>query len=183
MTEQELSEKLSGIKLVAMDIDGTYTDGTLYYDSHGDVIKGFHTHDGLALELLLIAGIKRGFITGRKDNATKARAQYLNVDFFLDSISDKYDALQTLLSQYRIAAAECAYIGDDLNDLAVFEFAGLSVAVANANREVKDRADYVTEKAGGSGAVREVVDMILKAKGLDPVEIWQTGRGMIGGQR
>ncbi len=183
MTEQELSEKLSGIKLVAMDVDGTYTDGTLYYDSHGEVIKGFHTHDGLALELLLLAGIKRGFITGRKDNATKARAQYLNVDFFLDSISDKYDALKKLLEQYHIAAAECVYIGDDLNDLSVFKLAGLSVAVANANREVRDRADYVTEKAGGAGAIREVVNMILNAKGLDPIKVWQAGRGMIGDQR
>ncbi|MFC1539277.1 KdsC family phosphatase [Candidatus Latescibacterota bacterium] len=182
MTESQLNEKLAKTKMVAMDVDGTYTDGLLYYDSNGEVIKGFHAHDGFALELLRLAGIKRGFITGRKDNATKARADYLRADFLLDDISDKHDALNKLLSEYGISADECVFIGDDLNDLGAFEAAGLSVAVANANHEVKKRADIVIDSCGGSGAIREVVEMILRAKGIDQVELWGSRENSIIGK-
>ena len=183
MTETALHEKFAKIKIVAMDVDGTYTDGLLYYDSNGNVIKGFHAHDGFALELLRMAGIKRGFITGRKDYATKARAEYLKVDFLLDDVCDKSVALKKLLADYEIPASECIYIGDDLNDLSAFEIAGVAVAVANANREVKKRADYVTESSGGAGAVREVVEMILKAKNIDPVELWNSSKSAIIGNQ
>ena len=183
MTETALHEKFAQTKIVAMDVDGTYTDGLIYYDSNGNVIKGFHAHDGFALELLRLAGIKRGFITGRKDYATKARAEYLKVDFLLDDIGDKSVALKKLLSDYGIPASECIYIGDDLNDLSAFEIAGVAVAVANANHEIKKRADYVTKFSGGSGAVREVVEMILKAKNIDPVELWDSGKKTIIGSQ
>ena len=183
MTEKELCERLSNIKIVVMDVDGTYTNGLLFYDSNGEVMKGFHSHDGLALELLRLAGIKRGFITGRKDNATKARADYLKVDFHLDNIGDKGVVLKKLLSDYGLSESECIYIGDDLNDLTAFEIAGICVATANATHEVKRRADFVTGNQGGSGAIREVVEMILRAKKIDPVELWNSGKGnIVGGQ-
>ena len=183
MIEMALQEKFAQTKLVAMDVDGTYTDGLLYYDSNGNVIKGFHAHDGFALELLRLAGIKRGFITGRNDYATKARAEYLKVDFLLDNVGDKSVALKKLLSEYEILSSECIYIGDDLNDLSAFEIVGVAVAVANANHEIKKRADYVTVSSGGSGAVREVVEMILKAKNIDPVELWNSGEKKIIGSQ
>lgn len=183
MTESQLNEKLAKTKMVAMDVDGTYTNGLIFYDTNGEVIKGFHAHDGFAIELLRLAGIKRGFITGRKDNATKARAEYLSVDFLLDDISDKNAALSGLLSEYGISADECVFIGDDLNDLGAFEVAGLSVAVANANHDVKKRADIVIETCGGSGAIREVVEMILRAKGIDQVELWDTRESSIIGKQ
>lgn len=181
MTETALFEKFAQTKIVAMDVDGTYTNGLLYYDSNGNVIKCFHAHDGFALVLLRLAGIKTGFITIRKDYATKARAEYLKVDFLLDDISDKSVALKKLLSDYGISASECIYIGDDLNDLSAFEIAGVAVAVANANHEIIKRADYVTEARGGSGAVREVVDMILKAKNIDPVDLLNSSESTIMG--
>ncbi len=181
MTESALYEMLAKIKLVAMDVDGTYTNGILYYTPKGEVIKGFHSHDGLAVELLRMAGIKRGFITGRKDFATKARSEYLHADFHLDGIGDKRDALSKLLADYEIPASDCMFIGDDLNDIKAFELAGVSVAVANANPAVKKLTDYVTEAQGGSGAIREIVDMILKAKKIDPVELWHSNKSLIAG--
>ncbi len=183
MNKKELHKRLSKIKIVVMDVDGTYTNGMLFYDSNGEVMKGFHSHDGLALELLRLCGIKRGFITGRKDNATRARAEYMKVDFHIDNIGDKGVALKKLLSDYNFTEAECIYIGDDLNDLKAFEIAGIRVATENANHEVKRRADFVTENYGGSGAIREVVDKILRAKKIDPVKLWNSGEGnIVGGQ-
>ncbi|MFC1551124.1 KdsC family phosphatase [Candidatus Latescibacterota bacterium] len=183
MTESQLNEKLANTKMVAMDVDGTYTDGLIFYDTNGEVIKGFHAYDGFAIELLRLAGIKRGFITGRKDNATRARAEYLRVDFLLDDISDKNVALTGLLDKYGISPDECVFVGDDLNDLGAFEVAGVSVAVANANHDVKKRADVVIETCGGSGAIREVVEMILRAKGIDQVELWSTRETSIIGKQ
>ncbi len=183
MTETQLNEKLANIKLVGMDVDGTYTNGLIFYDSDGEVIKGFHAHDGFAIELLRLAGIKRGFITGRKDTATRSRAEYLRVDFMLENISDKNTALTGVLEEFGISPNECVFVGDDLNDLGAFEVAGLSVAVANANHDVKKRADLVIETCGGSGAVREIVEMILRAKGIDQVEIWNTRESSIIGRQ
>ena len=165
-------EKLEGIKLVAMDVDGTFTDGTLYYDSDGHVMKGFSSHDGLGLELLRRAGIKRGFITGRHDGATEARVTYLSADFYISLVGDKSLALKGLLEEYSLDASESLYMGDDLNDLTAFELAGVTVAVANACTELKNRADIITENPGGSGAVREVVNSILRAKNIDPAALW-----------
>lgn len=166
------NERLASIKLVAMDVDGTFTDGTLYYTKDGSVIKGFSSHDGLGLELLRRAGVKRGFITGRHDNATEARADYLRADFYKSSVGDKAVVLGQLASEYGISLKECLFVGDDLNDLTALEVAGVSVAVANACAEVKKRVDMITEKSGGHGAIREIADAILRSKGIDPVELW-----------
>ncbi|MFC1528736.1 KdsC family phosphatase [Candidatus Latescibacterota bacterium] len=165
-------EKLSDIKLVAMDVDGTFTNGILYYDNGGNVTKGFSSQDGMGLELLRRAGIIRGFISGRHDNATEARVTYLGVDFYLHSVGDKAVVLREILEEYNIDLSECLYIGDDLNDLSIIELAGVSAAVANACEEIRSRADFVTRAPGGGGAVRELADTILKAKNIDPVELW-----------
>ena len=183
MAKKELYEKLSKIKIVVMDVDGTYTNGLLFYDSNGEVIKGFHSHDGLALELLRFCGIKRGFITGRKDNATRERAEYMKVDFHIENIGDKGVVLKKLLSDYGISESRCIYIGDDLNDLTAFDIAGICVATANATYEVKRCADFVTRNKGGSGAIREVVGMILRAKKIDSVKLWNSAKDkIVGGQ-
>lgn len=167
-----MNDRLAHIKVVALDVDGTFTDGTLYYTKDGSVTKGFSSHDGLGLELLRRAGIKRGFITGRHDNATEARSDYLSADFYKSSVGDKAKVLLELAKEYGCTLEECLFMGDDLNDLTAMEAAGLSVAVANARTEVKLRADIVTEAPGGKGAVREIADAILRAKGIDPVELW-----------
>jgi 3-deoxy-D-manno-octulosonate 8-phosphate phosphatase (KDO 8-P phosphatase) len=183
VNENEFSERLKTIRLVAMDVDGTYTDGQIYYDSAGEVIKGFHAHDGFALELLRMSGIRRGFITGRKDKATRARATYLGVDFILDSVGNKREAMESLQAQYDIPREACLFIGDDINDIPAFEASGLCVAVANATEEVKSRADFITVRSGGTGAVREVVEMIMVSKGIDTVQLWLSGKSIIAGRQ
>ena len=176
-------EKLAHIKLVALDVDGTFTNGTLYYDNNGNVIKGFSSHDGMGLELLRRAGIKRGFITGRHDNATEARVTYLGVDFYISAIGDKSIALSKVLEDYNINTSECLYMGDDLNDLTAFEMAGVSVAVSNACDYIKNRVDMVTEAPGGGGAVRELVNTILRAKNIDPIELWLSDKDRMVGMQ
>jgi len=165
-------ERLQKIKLIALDVDGTFTDGTLFYDGDGKVIKGFSSHDGLGLELLRRAGIHRGFITGRHDYATEARAGYLGVDFYIVNVGDKSVALTETAEKFGVTLDECLYMGDDLNDLTVFAAAGVSVAVANASEHVKSRVDIVTAASGGKGAVREIIEAVLSAKGIDPVDLW-----------
>ena len=169
-------KKLADIKLVAMDVDGTFTDGTLYYDPNGEVIKGFHTKDGMGLELLRRCGIVRGFITGRHDSATESRANYLKVDFYLPSIGDKSVALQELAAKFGVALDQCLYMGDDYNDLTALKTAGFAVVVADASEALFPYADYVTQAPGGKGAVREMAELVLKAKGIDPLEMWMSDR-------
>ena len=174
MTEPELLKKLSVIQIVAMDVDGTFTDGTLFYDPEGRVLKGFSSHDGLGLELLLRAGIKRGFITGRKDPSTEARANYLHADFYFCGVGDKSVAIRQLCDTFGVTKEAILYMGDDLNDFTAFEIAGLAVAVGDASDEIKAAADFVTSAPGGHGAVREVVNLLLKAKNIDCVALWKT---------
>ncbi len=178
-----LLASLAKIKLVAMDVDGTYTNGLIFYDTNGEVIKGFHAHDGFALELFRFAGIKRGFITGRKDNATRARAEYLKADFILENIANKDVELKKLIEKYGIDPSETAFIGDDLNDLSAFDVAGMKIAVANATDEVKARADCILKRSGGDGAIREAAELILKAKGIDIVELWNSRDSSIIGKQ
>lgn len=183
MTEPELYKKLSDIQVVAMDVDGTFTDGALYYDSEGRVFKGFSSHDGLGIELLFRAGIKRGFITGRKDPSTEARANFLRADFYLCGIGDKSTAIRQLCDTFGVTTEEVLYMGDDLNDLTAFEAAGVAVAVGDASDEIKSAADFVTSAPGGHGAVREVVNLLLKAKNIDSAALWKTSIDKtVGGQ-
>jgi 3-deoxy-D-manno-octulosonate 8-phosphate phosphatase (KDO 8-P phosphatase) len=181
--ETTVIEKLTRIKLICMDVDGTFTDGILYYNNEGTVIKGFSARDGLGLELLHRAGVKHGFITGRYDNATEARITYLGADFYLPEVGNKGEAFQKVLAKFGIVASESLFMGDDLNDLSAFEVAGVSVAVANAHEEVKKRADFVTKSPGGHGAVREVVDLLLTAQGFDPVALWMSDSKKTVGKR
>ena len=169
-----LRRKMARITLLAMDIDGTFTDGILYYDSHGEVIKGFSASDGMGLELLRRAGLRWGFITGRHDNASETRARYLGCDFFESGVGDKGVVLTRIIEEHGLKPEETMFVGDDLNDLTAFDVAGVSIAVANASDEAKSYADVVTKRSGGQGAIREVVMMLLHARGLDPVALWMS---------
>ena len=167
-----MADILADIGLVALDVDGTFTDGMLYYDAAGQVLKAFSAHDGMGLNLLGRAGITWGFITGRHDAATEARVTYLGADFYHSKVGDKGPVLVEICREYGIDPARSVFMGDDLNDLTAFEAAGVSVAPANAVTPVKLRVDLVLEREGGRGAVRELCDRIIRAKGLDPVELW-----------
>ncbi len=155
---------LAGIRLLAMDVDGVLTDGTLGYSSDGSEVKRFHVHDGLGLTLLLATGIQIAWISGRVSPAVERRARELGVGHLLQGVRDKQNALQGLANSADITAHEIAYIGDDWNDLGAFYACGVKIAVADARGEVRARADYVTVAMGGHGAVREVCDALLAAR-------------------
>ncbi|MBA7568807.1 3-deoxy-D-manno-octulosonate 8-phosphate phosphatase KdsC [subsurface metagenome] len=132
--------------------------------------------------MLKRAGIKRGFITGRYDGATESRLDYLGVDFYLSAIGDKGEALTEKINEYGIDPSESLFVGDDVNDIPAFKVAGVSIAVANAPDYIKKHSDIVTTRPGGQGAVREVVDMILEAKKIDPVALWLNDKSIVGKQ-
>ena len=155
--------RASRIKLLLMDCDGVLTDGRIWIVD-GDDQKAFNTQDGLGLELLHRAGISSGIISGRESSAVQQRADALGVLFVYQAVENKVAAFEHILSKAAIKPSEVAYIGDDLNDIPLLRRAELAVAVADATDEAKHHAHYVTRAAGGDGAVRETIELILKAQ-------------------
>lgn len=180
------------IKLLLFDVDGVMTDGTIWLfpapagarqstqeqagklaDGGGYAIasesvveaKGFHAHDGTAISLARLAGIKTGLITKRVSETVALRARDLRVDHVHQGIAEKIAVFEEIVRQERLTADEVAYIGDDIIDLPVMRRCGLAIAVPNARVEVKQAAHYVTENAGGRGAIRDAVEFILRAQG------------------
>ena len=163
-----------------MDVDGVLTDGRLYFfpDASGDMVesKAFDSQDGIALRWCQWKGIRTGVISGRNSPATVARAKQLDMTYIYQGHIEKIPIIEEIMRDAGIAAEEIAYVGDDLTDIVVFHRTGLAVAVANARPEVKAAAHYVTQAGGGSGAIRETVELILRARGewasiLDHYEI------------
>jgi 3-deoxy-D-manno-octulosonate 8-phosphate phosphatase (KDO 8-P phosphatase) len=157
------------IRLVGLDVDGVLTDGGLFLGTGGDQpieFKRFHIQDGLGIKLLQAAGILVVLVSGRVSPATTARARDLGVDEVVQGPADqKLPAFAQLLERRGVGFNECAFVGDDLPDLALLARVGLAIAVANAVPEVKAAARVVTRAAGGQGAVREVAELLLKAQG------------------
>ena len=156
---------LADIQLLAMDVDGVLTDGTLILNADGSESKFFNLLDGHGIRMWKRAGLKVAFLSGRASESTKYRAEQLGVDHVFQDCFDKLPVLKKLLEQLGISARQVAYIGDDLMDLPSIRYVGFGIAVANAVDEVKQCADYVTTRQGGSGAVREVIEHILKNTG------------------
>lgn len=154
------------IKLLLMDCDGVLTDGRIWILENGQDQKAFHTQDGLGLELLHRAGLHSGIISGRESDAVARRAEGLGIKYVYLGRKNKTVAFEEILSQAALTTEEVAFIGDDLNDLPLLIRSGLAIAVADANAEVIKRVQYVTTAKGGRGAVREVVELILKAQNL-----------------
>ncbi len=154
------------IKLVVLDVDGVLTDGRIGYGGGAaEEIKFFDVQDGLGIKLLQAAGLKVGILSGRTSQANRRRAEELGVDFLCEGEKEKGAAFARLLQQQRVEACQCMCMGDDLVDLPVLRRAGLAVAVANAVDEVKQMADWVCERSGGRGAVREAAMRLLKSQG------------------
>jgi YrbI family 3-deoxy-D-manno-octulosonate 8-phosphate phosphatase len=142
------------------------TDGSITYTSSGEEIKSFHVRDGHAIKLAKRAGLMIAFITGRTSDAVQRRSDELGVDYLYQGAVDKGEALDSLLSETGLTAQEIAYIGDDLIDIPIVQRVGLGCAVSDGVEEVRTRADLVTSAPGGGGAVRELIEFILKAQGL-----------------
>lgn len=162
-----MGDRLALIKLLLLDVDGVLTDGKITYTDSGEEIKNFCAKDGLGLRLLMDSGVKVGIITGRVANgALIARCQNLGITLIFDGIKDKTAALRIIIEAQGVDKSEAAFAGDDLPDIPVMKQCGFSFAVANASLEVIRAADYTTEHRGGDGAVREICEAILKAKGM-----------------
>lgn len=153
------------IKLLVLDVDGVLTGGQLVFGPDGEAMKVFHVHDGLGITAAHRAGLKTAVITGRESEMVRCRGVELNITEVCQGAMDKVARLEELAVKFGLALEEICYIGDDLNDLAVMLRVGLACAVANAAVEVKAAAHYVTTREGGQGAVREVVELVLKAQG------------------
>lgn len=161
MTE-ELRQKLAAIELLVLDVDGVLTAGHVTVYDDGSESKDFHTHDGHGIRMWQRAGLKVAIISGRHSEPTQRRADQLEVAHVFQNCHFKLPVLQQLLDELHLMPEQAAYIGDDLPDLPAIRFVGFGVAVANAVDEVKEQADYVTIRSGGDGAVREVIELILK---------------------
>ena len=158
------------IRLLLMDVDGTLTDGRVYLMSvtgsgAAAELKVFDAHDGAGVKLAHLMGIKTGLITGRNSMATAQRAHEMAMDFVCQGRAKKTEAYLEILHQAGVTDEETAYMGDDLPDLPLLERAGFAIATANAVPEVKAVAHFVTQRVGGGGAAREIVELILKAQG------------------
>ncbi|HSH94681.1 MAG TPA: HAD hydrolase family protein [Roseimicrobium sp.] len=161
---KRLAAKLTKVRLFLCDVDGVLTDGTVGIGLAQET-KTFHIQDGLGMVLLKKEGIRVGWVSNRPSSATTMRAEELKIDFLCQLKGGKVAAVQTLLNEAGCDWDEICYMGDDVVDLGVLRKAGVAVAVANAIPEAKAEADYVTKLAGGNGAVRETIELILRAQG------------------
>lgn len=161
-----LENKLKKIKLLLLDVDGVLTDGSIIYHDSGEEIKVFNVRDGLGIRLLIEAGIKVCIITGRKSDALKHRCKNLGIDHIFEGVKDKGSLLDLIFKQTGSTSDETAFIGDDLLDLSIMNLVGTPIAVSDAHDSVINKASIVTTAKGGKGAVREISEAILKAKGL-----------------
>ncbi len=160
-----LENKLKKIKLLLLDVDGVLTDGSIIYNDNGDEIKVFNVKDGLGIRLLIEAGIKVCIVTGRKSDALKHRCKNLGIDHIFQGVRDKSSLLDLIFKQTGATSDETAFIGDDLLDLSIMNLVGTPIAVSDANDSVIKKALIVTTAKGGKGAVREISEAILRAKG------------------
>ncbi len=169
---EELLARARKIKIVLNDVDGIWTDGKLSFfltaDGRVEEMKTFNALDGIAVMLLRTVGVKSGVITGRRHDTTLTRARNLGMDYFYQGFLTKLGPLQDIMKRENVRAEEVAYIGDDLTDIPLLEQVGLGVTVPNAVEEVKKSAHYITQRAGGAGAYRELADLIVTAQGKMP---------------
>ena len=168
MSQEKLTELVRDIELILMDVDGVLTDGKLSFVPNGDElveVKSFNVLDGAGIALAHRAGLKTGWVSARSSPGVERRATELSIAYVYLDVRDKKTALDQILAESGIPAERVSFIGDEVVDLPAMTRVKFPVAVANASLEVKSRAAYVTEASGGNGAVREAIELILKAQG------------------
>lgn len=164
-----LAERCTAIRLILSDVDGVLTDGRLVYSNAGIESKAFHIRDGQGIRLWQQNGLHFGIVTARSSQVVKMRTEELDIAIVRQGAHDKLAAVREIAAEHGLSPSAVCYIGDDLPDLAPIESVGLGVAVADAAEEVRRAAAYVTSQPGGHGAVRELVELILKNTGR-----WET---------
>lgn len=164
---ETFENKLKSIKLLAMDVDGTLTDGKVYYSKNGEELKAFCIRDGMGIQLLHHFGIKTCIITTETSQIVSARAMKLNIDHVILGSKNKLKDMEELCSEIGISLLETAFIGDDINDINLIEKVGFSACPSDAIKYVRDKVDYICSNTGGNGAVREFIELILTAQGKE----------------
>lgn len=165
MADLSLAGRCAAIRFLVLDVDGVLTDGGIVYAAGGEELKRFHVRDGSALKLWRDAGLRAALLTGRSSPVVTRRAAELGVEHLRQGCADKFTAYQALLAECDVRREEVCAVGDDMPDLPVLRNCGLAVAVADACPEVRADAHYVTRAAGGRGAVREVIELVLRGQG------------------
>lgn len=174
LTRQELLARAAKVRLAIFDVDGVLTDGRLLFDLEGQEYKAFHARDGFGLKELRRYGIETAVISGRASAAVALRMKSLDVAHVYQGREDKLTVYEHLLAELSLTPEQTAHLGDDLPDLPLLRRAGLAVAVADAHPALLDHVHWITPKAGGTGAAREVCDLILEAHGVlgQTIERW-----------
>lgn len=153
------------IRLVAFDVDGVMTDGGLYYSDSGEEFKRFNSLDGHGIKMLKASGVEIAIITGRTSRCVEARAKNLGISHVYQGVERKLDAMIDLLNKLKLSRDAAAYMGDDVVDLCVMRHVGLSISVPESPQIVREHSNYVTQRSGGHGAVREACELIMSAQG------------------
>lgn len=161
----ELLQRARAVKLAIFDVDGVLTDGKLYFLADGSEFKTFNTLDGHGIKMLIASGVSTAIISGRTTPVVERRAMNLGIQHLYQGREDKLDVLNELLGRLGLDYSEVAYLGDDLPDLPVIRRVGLGMAVASADRFVRENAHGVTRACGGEGAAREFCELIMRAQG------------------
>lgn len=164
LSTESLTASLQKIKLLALDVDGVLTDGSIYISPAGEVFKGFNAKDGMGISCALRSGLQIAVITGRQSPIVERRCEELGITLLQQGVKDKRLALQQMAHKLGLVREEIAYMGDDLNDIPAFKASGLNLVPADAAIEVMAVADIITKASGGRGAVREAITMILAAQ-------------------
>lgn len=159
------------VKLLILDVDGVLTDNTLYINHNGEEAKRFNVSDGMGITLASRAGLEIALISGRRSKATKFRALELQIKHIYLGITDKAGTYQKIKKNLKLSDEQIAYIGDDILDVPVLKKVALPICVKDANPIAKRFAKFVTKAKGGEGAIREVIDMILESKRVNPLEL------------
>jgi 3-deoxy-D-manno-octulosonate 8-phosphate phosphatase (KDO 8-P phosphatase) len=160
-----LLQKCARIELLVLDVDGVLTDGRIVYTDQGAEIKAFHVRDGSGLKLWTTLGKHAGIVTGRRSPIVERRAKELGIASVIQGADDKLTALLQMSDRLGVSLQQVAVIGDDIVDVPMLRACGFAIAVADACAEAKEDADYITQTAGGRGAVREAIELILRGQG------------------
>jgi len=161
----DAAEKAKNIRLFLVDVDGVLTDGGIVYDVDGREIKRFHVRDGHGIKMLQRAGVEVGIITGRTSEVVAVRAKELGISIVLQGAADKVAAWKEIISGKGISPLETAYVGDDIVDVPLMRRVGFAASVADAESYVREAADFVSARSGGQGAVREIIEFVMRSSG------------------
>lgn len=162
---QTAIERARKVKFIIFDVDGVLTDGNIHVNAAGEVFKSFNCQDGLGISMARKCGMKTAIITGRKSKIVEFRANELKIDEIYQGKQNKLEAFSFIQEKYNLQPEEIAYIGDDFLDLPILVRVGFAAAVGNAVAEVKERAHFIADRCGGDGAVRQIMEFLLKAQG------------------